>query len=130
MDIKIEAERIGAAFRRAATGRTPGSAYPSELRESARRYTALRRRGGVSIAKIAIELGISYETLWGWCRSDTRNRSRPRRRGRIVRVHVASPDAPALVANQSGPAVTVFGPCGIRIDGIDVATLAALMRKS
>jgi transposase len=104
-------ERV-AAFR----GARRRCRYPNGLRQEALAFVDTARRGGMSFGDAAAALGVDRSVLSSW-------RTGPRAPAmRAVEV-VAAPVAP------SGASIVVHGPGGIRVEGLDLAALAALMRS-
>lgn len=97
-------------------GRT--TTYPPELRALAVAYLKERRGEGASFRAIASELGIGDDSLRSW------TRPRKRRSPSVRRVSIA-PSTPAPTATS----MVVHGPAGLRIEGVDVSTIAALLRE-
>lgn len=112
MDKLVEKFRAEAARRLG--GRTArGPSYGRELRQLG---VACAREGaerGVSRKRVAAALGVHPDTLRHWLATE-------------------SPISTALVAvrvtREHQAALTVHGPCGVRVDGLDVAALAELLR--
>ena len=92
--------------------------YTPDLRRRAVGIARRRRRAGVAVAAIARNLGLRPDALRLWLQS-------PRSRPRLRRVAVTAPPVPA--APTSGLSVLVT-PQGVRVDGLDLATLVALLR--
>jgi transposase-like protein len=92
-----------------------GCAYPTPLRNRAVAYVQARRAEGASVASVGAELGICISTLLRWTRS-------PRKSATFERVLV--------VADAATPsALVVHGPCGLRIEGLQLAEVAELVRR-
>src|SRR4051794_10574224 len=88
--------------------------YPAELREAVLAYAARRKAERVSQGRVAVELGMSEQTLCYW-------RAMARQRGGL-----------APVAIVQGPVelrelVVECGP--LRVRGLDVGGLAELLRR-
>ncbi len=96
-----------------------GRAYPKGLLEKLLSYTVARRRQGASIVEVAAEVGINFRTLARWLGA--------RKTERFGRVEVvAARFAPATAA--AAP-IVVHGPRGLRIEGLDLAAVAELVRR-
>ena len=95
--------------------RGKGKPYPQGLLEKLLSYTVARRRQGAQIVEVASELGMNWRTLGRWLGE---------RRGakRFERVEVVTP----TVAVQT---LVVHGPRGLRIEGLDIAGVAELVRR-
>jgi transposase len=106
-ELKQELSKLGPRGR--------GRAYPRGLLEKLLSYTVARRRQGATILEVASELGMSFRTLGRWLgeRKATAGFER-------VRV-VAAPRAAAVIV--------VHGPRGLRVEGLDLAAVAELVRR-
>ena len=109
------ARRIAAAQRRGRRGRV----YPTELRRDIESYLHDRRDEGGSPYDVAPELGISLTTLVRW-------RSQARREPGLPHLRPVSvlPMPPTL-----GGAMSVHGPRGLRIEGLDFDGVVELFRR-
>ena len=92
--------------------------YTPELRRRAVGIARRRCRAGVAVAAIARDLGLRPDALRLWLQA-------PRSRPRLRRVAVTA--TPEPVAPTSGLSVLVT-PQGVRVNGLDLATLVALLR--
>ena len=90
-----------------------GRPYPEALRRRVAAFGALRAGQGAAHHTIARELGIADRTLARWSAEAA---------VRFVPVEV-------VVAAAPQPSLVVHGPCGLRIEGLDGAQLAALLRS-
>lgn len=63
VEVGEELRREIAAFRKA----SPFGRYPTALYARARRYATEQRQAGVSVGKIAAELGVRQVTARAWC---------------------------------------------------------------
>ena len=121
MGMKEDAEAIRAEVGALVGRRGRGNPYPEELRGRAIEYFRARRKRQISPAKISEELGIGIPTLRNW--------TSPKR----ARVEMASAgferleliDAPTSIAAR----FVVRGPAGLFIEGLDIDTLAELIRR-
>lgn len=110
-------ERIRRAVR-SLESRGRGSRYPSELQAELVAYTRAQRESGVGLKEIGREVDVPWRTLARW--SIAPRRARGQRAFRRVEV-----DAVA-----SGPvSLSVSGPHGLRIDGLDLDGIAELLRR-
>ena len=118
----MEIEKLRSEFLKAvaaAGDRGKTTAYPNELRAIAVAYVEGRMAQGVNGMVPCRELGIGRDTYVRWKRS------------------LATPTPPAELpsfrpveitpAAATAPLV-VHGPLGLRIEGLDIAALAALLR--
>lgn len=92
-----------------------GRAYPAALRDRVAVYLSARRAAGVSVPKVGAELGLCVSTLLRW------TRARPSPAG-FERVLVVTDTTPSS-------ALVVHGPCGLRIEGLQLADVAELVRR-
>ena len=93
----------------------PGRGLPRALRLEVARYAATRSLEGASITVVARELGIPTATLRRWIASASDDA--------FEVVHLVTPPA-------SVPATfSLTGPAGVRVEGLDLDALAALLRK-
>lgn len=116
MDLGKRAAVFRVAVRRLGT-RGVGRRYPEELKREALAFLGERRGEGVSIAGVAKELGLRERTLSLWAAAP-----RPTGKASFVPMAVvadAPPTAPAIVVHARG----------LRVEGLDVATLADLLRR-
>jgi transposase len=93
-----------------------GRAYPKGLMGKVLSYTVARRRQGAKLVEVAAELGMKSYTLARWL-----GEKRPA--ASFERVEVV---APAPVAERK---LVVHGPRGLRLEGLDVADVAELVRR-
>jgi hypothetical protein len=103
--------------------RGPGNRYPTELRERIVEYSSGRRKQGLSIVKISLELGIGIATLRSWTATKRAPSIKIPSAG-FERLEVI--DAPAC---SKAPRFVVRGPAGLCIEGLDIDTLAELIRR-
>jgi hypothetical protein len=104
-ELRVELSALGPRGR--------GRAYPKGLLEKLLSYTVARRRQGAELLAVGAELGISWKTLARWLGGKRKAR-------RFERVEVVTPPARAL---------TVHGPRGPRIEGLDIDGVAELMQR-
>ncbi len=114
MDRKIEAFRQEALARRKGRGR--GAArYAAAARDLACEYAAKARQQGRSWAEVSRELGLAPMTLRKWCGSKPQAQLVP------VTVTAAAPI-------RGSCSIAVVTPGGLRIEGLDVQDVVALVR--
>ncbi len=118
-DTEKKAEEFKAAVRKQA-GRGPRNKYTAELRAQAVEYGRTRGGEGVSVELAAKELGLSAKALRKW--SKTASGTSPAFR----RVEVVPEKT--VRARGASPLV-LHGPGGLRVEGLDVESLAALLRR-
>jgi transposase-like protein len=88
--------------------------YPAALREAVVEYAARCKRNGKSHAKVAVELGMSVQTLCYW-------RALARNRGHLTPVAIVA--APAVEREP----IVELGP--LRVRGLDIAGVAELLKR-
>ena len=103
-------------YLRGKTGR--GVRYPEDLQQEAVSYAKARRQRGDSLLAISRDLGVPYVTLSRWFQ---RAHDPEFRRVEIV------PSGPSAMGSAAG--VTITTPSGIRIEGLDLESLIALLRR-
>lgn len=114
MDIVKEAAAFRDAVRR--TGkRGPGKRYPAELRQRGVEYLRARQAAGAPLSAVLRELGLRRETLAGWSTPEEIE-GRPR-------------FVPVAVVETPAGRIVVHGPGGLRVEGLDVAGVAELLRR-
>jgi hypothetical protein len=101
---------------RGKTGR--GVRYPEELHQEAVSYAKARRQRGDSILAICRDLGVNPVTLTRWLRRADDPEFR--------RVEIVTSGQPVM---GSAVGVTVTTPSGIRIEGLDLESLIALLQR-
>lgn len=115
----VAAEEVRALL----AAKRPGSwnlGYPEVVRERVRAYAAVRRAGGATASLIADELGLSRHSILSW--------TAPAPAPAALRPVTVVPDAsPAPVPAPLQPAAVLISPRGYRVEGLDVAALAALL---
>jgi len=117
----FESHRLRAAVEqhRAARARS-NQRFPASLRDRAAAYARRRRREGIALKTIAAELELSLTTVQRWL-------GRPERES-FRRVEVR-PTPSARSATGPAPAgLVLLSPQGYRVEGLDVAGVAALLR--
>lgn len=121
MDMEKRAEGFrDAVAKLGPRGRT--TPYPKDLRDEAVGYAQERRAQGAPWGLIARELGLGVDSLTNWARGARASRREPGFR----RVELKPSKA---VVNAAENALVVHGPGGVRVEGLDVATLAELLRR-
>lgn len=116
MDLAKRAAVFRVAVRRLGT-RGVGRRYPEELKGEALAYLGDRRREGASIESVAKELGMRERTLTLWAAAP-----RPTGKAPFVPMELVADGAPI-------PTAIVLHAGGLRVEGLDVATLADLLRR-
>jgi transposase len=114
MDAAAVAFRARAAALR---GDRRRSAYPDSLRAEAVAYIEAAGGRGVSLASAAAALGVDKSSLRSW---------QKQRRGAGLRAVKVIDRSSENSANSAG--IVVHGPGGIRVEGLDIASLAVLLR--
>jgi len=115
----MDVEKLAAEFRlatRRLRSRGPGRRYPASMRQKAEEYLRTRRQAGVPVGLIARELGLGSGTLARWAAKHRGSTS-------VAFVPVKVAAAPV------GAGVVVHAPGGLRIEGLEVAALADLVRR-
>ena len=121
MDIAKRAEGFREAVAKLGhRGRT--TPYPKKLRGEAVEYARERREQGATWKLVARELGIGIDSLMNWARAAGSSAGKPEFR------QVALTQAEVAVS-ATGSALVVHGPGGVRVEGLDVASLAELLRR-
>jgi transposase-like protein len=119
MDVEKRAEEFRESVKRlGARGRT--TPYPAELRGEAVEYARERRGQGATWSLIAQELGLGIDSLTRWVELAGGHGDAQRFR----RVAVKANETPAAVG-----ALVLHGPGGVRVEGLDVGTVAELLRR-
>ena len=92
----------------------PTAEIPHELRSQITAFTARAKTAGWSLATVARAVGVSIGSIRNWRRAQ----------GGVALVPVT------VAANREGPSsgLRVVGPSGYRVEGLDVATTAMLLR--
>jgi hypothetical protein len=101
-------------------GRT--TPYPKNLRDEAVDYTQEWRAQGATWGDIARELNIGVDSLTKWARAVERSPAAP-----AFRQVALAQEGVARAMEGSG--LVVYGPGGARVEGLDVASLAELLRR-
>jgi hypothetical protein len=94
-----------------------GRTYPKGLMGKLLSYTVARRRQGAKLVEVAAELGMKSHTLARWLGEKRSSAS-------FERVEVVAPVAPPVARK-----VIVHGPHRLRIEGLEVADVAELVRR-
>ena len=87
--------------------------FSSAAREAALAHVVRRRAEGITLAQSAREMEVSYQTLRRW------------RSGLPAMRSVRVVEAPPTAARE--PVLVL--PCGARVEGLDLASLAELVRR-
>lgn len=94
-----------------------GRPYPKGLLERLLSYTVARRRQGAKLVEVAAELGMRNQALSRWL-------GEKRAEKRFDRVEVV-----AASAATAATTIVVHAPRGLRIEGLDIAAVAELVRR-
>lgn len=97
--------------------RTRGARIPDELRAEVIRYAMERRRHGDGVRPIAHALGVAPESVRRWTTPNATGRTRA-----LVPIVVRDDD------DARTGVLTLTAPGGYRVDGLTVASAAALLR--
>lgn len=119
MKSNLTASELRAALS-GAERRGAGRPYPEELRRAAVAHFRRRREQGASAQEVEAELGVSGMSLSRWSRRST-SLTPSFRQVEVVEAQ-PEPRAPSSV-------LVVYGPGGVRIEGMAVAELAELLRR-
>ena len=111
-ELKSEVAKLGPRGR--------GRPYPKGLLEKILSYTVARRRQGAKLVEVAAELGLHDQALSRWL-------GEKRAAKRFDRVEVVATTSATTVRVAS--TIIVHGPRGLRIEGLELATLAELVRR-
>ena len=95
-------------------GRKKQTPFPRNLKRRISDYARARRRDGAAFKVIEAETGVDCRTLALWVPKSGR------RAGRFERVEIAPAETPRVVIEHRS---------GCRIEGLDVAGLADLLRR-
>lgn len=112
------AAEIRATIRRLGP-RGKGRRYPEELKRDALGYVAERRKVGRGLRTASAELGIPERSLHMWS-SAPRSSSTPS----FIAMTLADVPEP-----RPAGGIVVHAPGGVRVEGLDVASLADLLRR-
>ncbi len=93
-----------------------GQRFSKELKAAAAEYCEARRAKGATFGELEKELGIKNQTLGRWCQHKRRQGRSKFRRVQIVN-------------HKPTSSLRLFGPCGIRVDGLSIAQLSELLRR-
>lgn len=103
--------------------------YPPDVRQRTAAYVTARRAAGVRPEAIATELGISRHSVLAWSRAP----EEVRRLEMVPVVMAAEPPTLAGADSRPTPAAVpspvLVSPRGFRVEGLDVATLGALLER-
>jgi hypothetical protein len=124
MDDELKEFRAWVAEQRKA--RTPaGVRYPTEKRTWAAEYARRRMAAGVSLRNVLSELTVSEPALRRWLGT----KSAPEKLLRRLRPVTVKETETSWQARPSPRALTVITPRGFRIEGLDAASVVALVRE-
>jgi len=93
--------------------RRAGLRYPNEIRARVAEYVRQRRGDGEQLKVIAAELGMRRQLLRRWSESEP--------------APGASAFLPVSVVGDTPDGFVLHGPRGIRVEGLDIDALAALL---
>ena len=108
--------------------RGAGRRYPEEFKRDVMDYVTARRAEGVPVAAAVREVGLHEKTLERW-RGRARLAVLPPRFRTVEVVPAETPAATPVATMAPRLRLTVHGPLGLRIDGLDVWSLACLWRE-
>lgn len=111
-ELKAEVAKLGPRGR--------GRPYPKGLLEKVLSYTVARRRQGAKLIEVAAELGLHKQVLSRWL-------GEKRAAKRFDRVEVVA--ASTAVAASAASTIVVHGARGLRIEGLELAAVAELVRR-
>ena len=94
-----------------------GRGYPKGLMGKLLSYTVARRRQGAKLVEVAAELGLKSHTLSRWLGEKRPSAS-------FERVEVV-----ATAASPAARKLIVHGPRGLRVEGLELADVAELVRR-
>lgn len=117
----MDHEKLVAEFKaevRRAGPRGAGRRYPPAARRLAVEYFRRRRAAGTSVEAISRELGVKRHTLVGWTAAAREVATTPL----FVPVNVV---ADATTKSR----IVVHGSAGVRVEGLDLAGVAELLRR-
>ena len=107
-ELQLEISKLGPRGR--------GRGYPKGLMGKLLSYTVARRRQGAKLVEVAAELGMKSHTLSRWLGEKRPSTS-------FERVEVVATAAPAARK------LIVHGPRGLRVEGLELADVAELVRR-
>jgi transposase len=90
--------------------------FPETVRRDALAYARERKVAGASLLHVASELGLAMSTVERWLQLD------PKRKLHPVSVQCAE------LTVTSKPALVLHGPGGVRVEGLDPESVAAILR--
>ena len=117
--MKTEADRLRRELAARIHRRGP---LPTDLRERARAYVVTRRAAGLTLVKIAAEIGLAMETVGRW----TRPRPATASTSALIPVHVVN--APTYT-HQTVTTPLVVTPNGLRIEGPTFEQIVVLVER-
>lgn len=91
-----------------------GPCFPAELKQRVSRWLISQRAAGMMVADLALELGLSTGTVLKWSTGAKRSRA-------LVPVEIV----PSVRTERS---VSILSPSGFRLEGLQVAEAAELLR--
>lgn len=125
----MEMEKVARRFRAQCSTELAGAKrrtrYSEWLQLLGREHIALADRAGKTHQEIATSLGIDVRTVHIW-RQRHPAPALARQTPRVVPITVVDDSVP--VAGRLAGSVVIHGPCGVRVEGLDTAGLADLLR--
>ena len=97
----------------------PGRTWPRPLREKVARYVLSRRQQGATYELLAQTLGVPPNTLHRWSHS-LKHDAATTDEGPFRRVQFV---------DEGASSMTLHGPYGLRVEGLDLDTLVALWKR-
>jgi len=90
--------------------------FPVAVRREAVAYARGRQPAGESLLRIASDLGVAMNTIDRWLQLEPKRKLRP--------ISVDRADG----TDASKPALVLHGPGGVRVEGLDPESVAAILR--
>ena len=115
--IESHLRTVRAAIGRHQSQRVRGNIrFPVNVRRDALVYARQRRAAGSTLNRIASDLGVATNTLQRWLKLD------PGKKFRRVSVRGTRP------AGVTKASLVLHGPAGVRVEGLDPQSVAAILR--
>lgn len=102
--------------------------YPARLRQAGKEYVQRRISEGIVQADIARELGVSESTVWHWAQASPQPKQAPLTEPKSSAFKTVKVVA-ERVSHGSAAKLSVVTPHGYRVEGLDVVSVAALLRE-
>ena len=106
-----------------------GRRYPKRLQKRVVEYYRRRCTEGLSGGDIAAELGIPWKTIERWHAQTSQPTVAPLHLPAFEPVHVVELPTSTPTPPSSRSTLVVRGPAGLCIEGLDLDTLAELVRR-